>query len=107
VFRGYKCHLGLYIGAAVIKSWLLKDAVSIETNKVCNTVICRPFVRERLGKQARNKYTTNSRGRPVLDNGRVSMGLRRDYTSSTEQNQNQNGASPQQSRKKSVAEDLL
>jgi hypothetical protein len=36
-----------------------------------------------------------------------SMGPSRDYISNTEQNQNQNGASPRQSRKEGSAEDLL
>jgi hypothetical protein len=35
-----------------------------------NTVTCRPVARERPGKQARNKYTTNNRADPLLDNAR-------------------------------------
>jgi hypothetical protein len=31
-------------------------------------VTCRPIARERLGKQARNKYSTNIRVDPFLDN---------------------------------------
>jgi hypothetical protein len=31
----------------------------------------RPIVRQRLGKQARNKYATNNRGRRVLGNESV------------------------------------
>jgi hypothetical protein len=50
-------------------------------------VTCRPIARGRLGKQARNKYATNNRGRPVLGNGCVSMGPPQDYISSGEQNQ--------------------
>jgi hypothetical protein len=33
-----------------------------------HTVTCRPIARERLGKQARNQYETNSRGDPFLSN---------------------------------------
>jgi hypothetical protein len=33
-------------------------------------VTCRPVARQRLGKQARNKYTTNNRVDPLLGNTR-------------------------------------
>jgi hypothetical protein len=37
---------------------------------VNNIVTCRPIARERLGKQARNKYATNNRVDPLLGNPR-------------------------------------
>lgn len=42
----------------------------------------KPTARERLGKESRNKYSTNNRGHPVLGNGHVFSGI-----SSTQQNQ--------------------
>jgi hypothetical protein len=35
-----------------------------------HNVTCRPTARERLGKQARNKYSTNNRVNPFLGNAR-------------------------------------
>jgi hypothetical protein len=37
---------------------------------VMNTVTCRPIARERLGKQARNKYSTNNKVDPFLGTAR-------------------------------------